>query len=108
MTYDDLTDDQRSQIQAFMDVFRPTMGQLARVLATLAKLEDAWLSVGPVVNALNDGSPIKTTTGLAGTVELAKENLVGSMDDFQTALNAFNTPMNRARYIAAAGLANVV
>ena len=106
-TFTELTPDQQTATLAFMAAFRPLMGQAARLFNAIQGLENAWnANVSAAVTSLDAGTTIPDQTGLAGAQSLQREDLIGTMADLATALSTFNTAVNIAVYIRAAGLAN--
>lgn len=104
-----LTPDQQAQLASFMDACRPLMGEVARIFARLAHLEDAWSGgIGAIVNLLDDGQIVDVPTSLAGAQPVTKESVVQTMSDFGQAMALFNNDANRQRYIAFAGLQNTM
>lgn len=109
MQYADLTADQKAQVQAFMDVYRPILGQVARIFAQVAGMENAWNgSISALVTGLDANAIVDTTTGLAGAAPLTRESIITTMGNFQQALASFNTDSMRQGYINAAGLSNTL
>jgi hypothetical protein len=104
-----LTPAQQTSMQAYMDTFRPLIGQVARVFAAAQTMDAAWTGfIQPIVTAMGAGQPIETTTGLAGAQVLTTDMLSLAMADLEAALASYNALTNRQLYIAAAGLANTL
>lgn len=109
MQYADLTTDQKAQVQAFMDVYRPILGQVARIFAQTAGMENAWNgSISALVTSLDAGAIVAAPTGLAGAAPLTRESVITTMGNFAAALASFNTDTMRQGYINAAGLSNTL
>lgn len=97
------------QIQAFMDAYRPLLGQVARLFNTIQRLEDAWTGgLEKQFSGMEQGEAMPVTSGLAGAAPLTPAEIIATMVDLSQALAAFNAPENRQAYIRAAGLANTI
>lgn len=107
-TFAQLTSDQQSQLLAFMLLFRPNTGQLARTLDTLRKMDDYWNNNAKAINALLDaGIVVPDNTGLAGATTLTKDNLITIMNAIETLLATYNTGPNRGLMANIAGATNI-
>lgn len=108
-SYDSLTDDQKAQVQAFMDVYRPLLGNIARMFTKIQQMDDAWTGgISAILDILDTGTVLQTTTGLNGAAPLVVDAVKGTIADLEAALAGFNTLANRQAYIRAAGLQNTI
>lgn len=109
MQLSDLTADEQAQLAAFFTVYRPILGQISRVFASLAHVEDAWAGgISALVAQLDDGAIASPGSSMAGAMPLTKQSVTDTLADFSQAMASFNADANRQRYIAAAGLANTL
>lgn len=108
-TYAELTDAERAAIQAYMDVHRALMGEVARVFAKIVRATDAYdATVAGAFAKLDPDSPLGTTTGLAGAQTLTSTQVAGTVADLKQALAAFYSDEKRRNYIRAAGVGNTL
>ena len=109
MKYAELSDAERASLQAYMDVHRPLLGEVARVFARIVRATDAFdATVADALAKLDDGAVVETASGLAGAQALTKSQIVGTVGDLKQALGAFYTAEKRQNYIRAAGVANTL
>lgn len=105
MNYAALTTDQKTLVQAFMDAFRPVMGELARNLSKQTTLIDVYASgVSALIDGLDPGEPILTTTGLAGAQGLLREDVQTFMQVLGVLTGTYDTAPTRSTYIKIAGI----
>lgn len=105
----ELTDAERDQIAAFNCVYRPMMGEVARMLAKMTVLTDSWqATVLLAVDRLAADAVVPSTTDLAGASDMTAQQMKDSLVDFQIAVDTFNTAQKRQTYVLAAGLPNTI
>lgn len=105
----DLTADQRAQLMAFMALYRPNAGGIARMLNSLDQMAGVYAStVGAIIDGLDADAVIGDETGLAGAATLTAGDVASMMTQIGAVLAAFNQTENRATYVRAAGLANTM
>ena len=106
--FSSLTTDQQNQIIAFMQVFRPTIGQTARASNKVVTMLQVWTNViQPIISTLDSGTVIPDNTNLAGAVSLTSDEVTALMGGFASYVSTFVTPANVTAWTQAAGIANV-
>lgn len=106
-TWKDLTPDEQAAVQTYMNTLRPTSGNVAKLDATIDDLKIMWDSQIAAILVPMVG-PVEDTTGLAGAQTLTSAEVQElSADFFKMLADTFASPQ-RALYIKAAGLPNVI
>ena len=109
MKFTELKPEQQAQIIAFMSVFRPNVGLIARVMNKFAQMDGLWVTnISPLMAALDPGEVIPDPTGLAGAAPLMHEQVAGIMADVESVLKEHNAPANRAAFVIVAGPLNTI
>lgn len=107
MQYADLTETQRQQLDAWLEIMRPLSGQIQRAVAGSVPLDDQWISaVAAIVTSLDAHAMIPNKTGLPAE-EVSREDCESSAASLSQLLAVLNTADVRQRAIRMAGLANV-
>lgn len=106
MKWEELSKEQQIAVRAFMDVFRPTVGQLSRTLRDVQKIKDAFDGNVGAILATVDGA-LGSETGLAGADVLTSAEVQQLSAKVFGAILDFYGDADRQLYIRVAGLPNV-
>jgi hypothetical protein len=107
MQYADLTDTEKQQLDAWLEIMRPLSGQIQRAVAGSVPLDDQWTStVAAIVSSLDLNAMIPNKTGLPAE-EVSREDCEASAASLSQLLAVLNTAKVRQRAIRMAGLVNV-
>jgi hypothetical protein len=116
MTYDELTADQKAEVQALANLARPLAGELARLLEKFQAVVAGYVgNTENVLGLLGASDLVPNTSGLTGAESLTKEqmiNLIGYMITASAtadgASGSYNTNYHRALYALACGPGNLI
>lgn len=109
MAYADLTTEQKAELQEWLSVVRPMMGELARINNHFQVAKDAHAShVGDILGELVDADDIPNTSGLSGATAVSKAELGVILTDANAILTTYDTDAKRQMYTKFAGAANLL
>lgn len=98
-----------AQLQSFMDVLRPALGQTARTFKTMNDVNTTYTTyIAPILAKLQATDTIDCPTGLAGAQQMPVSDIQSMMTNIGNALVGFYAQSNQQAYIKFAGLANVL
>ncbi|MGB1707904.1 MAG: hypothetical protein ACPHF4_08780 [Rubripirellula sp.] len=107
MQYDDLTAEQKTALDAWLQIMRPLSGQIQRTVAGSVPIDDDWnASVSAIVALLDPGALVPNNSGLPAS-PVTKEDIEASAVTLSDLLAQLNTAAVRQRAIRMAGLVNV-
>lgn len=107
-TFSSYTSAQQAQILAFMPLFRSAIVGLVGACNQGATLDGTWTgAISTLVTGLDAGTVIPDTTGLAGAMPLAREDVLAIMTAIEGLLATANTPAQRAEYLKVVGPVNM-
>ena len=109
MAYADLTAEEKQGLQDWVNLLRPTAGELARFNNHAEAVNTVYNGpqLTPILAQLADGDEIPNTSGLAGSGAMTKAQVVTIVSYLQTALT-LNTSAHRANLALAAGGGNLI
>jgi hypothetical protein len=95
-------------VLAAMPIFRAKIAAFAQAVKGLADFDQIWTN-GPLatITALDPGTVIPDSTGLAGANALVREEMLSSMTSVEAMEVTYNTAALRAAYMKIAGLPNI-
>ena len=109
MAYADLTTEQKSVLDEWLNQLRATMGELARVNNHLEVADDAYNGqTSAILNELQGSDLVPNAGGLAGAQSLTKDEVVTMVSYAQGILTNYNTSGHRQNFGKAAGSANLI
>jgi hypothetical protein len=125
-TFASLDSATKARVQQAVDtLYRPLMGQVAKLLGSAVVASDAFLaspsgatstpqspaadSILGILAALDSGQVVPIGgSGLAGAQPLVKDQITGNTVNLLTVLAQFNTDAARQSYALAAGAGNIL
>lgn len=108
MAYADLTTEQKASLDAWMTLFRASVGELARVNNHLDAVNTEYNGAAGTILGLLDGSDIiPNASGLTGAEPMTKDQVVTVVSYIQGVL-AYNTSDHRGNIAAACGESNLI
>jgi len=109
MTYADLTDDQKSTLDDFVQVVRRWCMEQAKAGALASSANDNYNnSVVAILGELVDGDEIPNRSGLSGSESLTKAELVTLVSYLQGVDTNYNTAGHRSNMAKGCGLQNTL
>lgn len=109
MAYADLTQEQRTELQDWLTIVRPMMGELARVNNHFRVAKTAHSShVGAILAELAGSDEIPNTSGLQGATAITSDELTVILADANAILTAYDTEPKRQLMAKFAGAANLI
>lgn len=109
MQYDDLTTEQKAQLQDWLNLLRPAIGEAARAMQHLSVILAAHATGPDVIAAsLDAGAVLPNTGGLAGATAVTVEELDMVLTDIGSVLGAQFDAASLPVYIKFAGAANIL
>lgn len=104
-----LSDNEKQSIQDFMIMFRPAMGDVAKMLHTLETLVLLWDGeVSTLMGNVPSDTEIPNETALRGPVVLSRAEVEGTMTNVKTIVSTYNTTAFRTGFIKSAGAVNTI
>jgi hypothetical protein len=108
MAYSELTTEQKATLDAWMALFRASVGELARANNHLDAVNIEYTGAAGDVLALLQGSDvIPNSSGLTGAEPMTKDQVVTVVSYIQGVL-AYNTAAHRGNIARACGEANLI
>lgn len=109
MAYVDLTPQEKTELQDWLQFVRPIQGELARALNHLQAARDAHAShVGAILAQLVDSDSIPNLSGLAGATLLFKSELVTILSQANALLTNYDISTNRQLWTKFCGAENLI
>ncbi len=109
MAYTDLTTEQQTQLQDWLTIVRPMMGELARLNNQFRVAKDAHAShVGAILALLVGSDEVPNETGLAGATAVTVAELAGILTDANAILTTYDTDAKRQVISKFAGAGNML
>lgn len=109
MAYTDLTADQKRELQDWMQILRPMMGEFSRLCNHFEVAKDAHTAfVGDILVLLAPGDVVPNQSGLAGATDVTKTEISVALVDANAVLTAHNTAAKRQLLTKFAGAANLL
>lgn len=109
MTYDELTNEQKSVLQDWLNVLRALAGEQARTNNHAAAVDVAYGSqIQDILTALDAGEVLPNTSGLAGAQGLPKEEVISVVAHFQGIRTNYDTTGHRQLWTKLCGTANMI
>lgn len=109
MAYADLTAEQKSQLQDWLKIVRPMMGELGCLCNHLEVAKDAHTShISAILGELVDADEIPDAAGYPGATPVTKAQLAEVLGDGNTILATNNTDTKRQLYGQFAGAKNML
>lgn len=109
MAYADLTQQQKTELQEWLQFARPIFGELARTLNHLDAAKTAHSShVAAILAELSAPDEIPNESGLAGAVSLAKSELTAILVQADSLLMGYGTAVNRELWTKFCGAENMI
>ncbi len=109
MAHADLTPEQKTQLQEWLQVVRPLQGEMARMLQRMQVAKDAHAShVGAILAELASDDVIPNESGLAGATAITKANLTTILVDLNTVLTDYDTDEKRQLWTKFCGAVNMI
>jgi len=109
MAYADLTTEQKTQLNDWLSIVRPMLGELGRLCNHFEIAKDAHAShISAILGELSGTDIIPNTSGLAGATSITKNQLVEILTDAIAIITANNTSAKRQLYGLFAGAINML
>ena len=109
MAYADLTTEQQTQLQGWLSIVRPMMGEQGRLHNHLRVAKDAHTShVAAILTELAGADEIPNASGLTGATAISKDELTAILSDANAVLQAYDTDAKRQLAGKFAGAGNML
>ncbi len=108
MAYTDLSTEQKTQLQEWLQLVRPIQGEFAKVMNHMVAAKVAYTShISDVLALLADVDEVPNQSGLAGAIDVTKAELTTILGLLNAALAA-DTDENRVLWTKFCGAANLI
>jgi len=104
-TYDELSTEDQSVVQATVQLIRATCGSTGRNFNAIAAIADDTNAIA-IISSVTGTIP--NESGLAGADDMTKAELVAIWNDFAAMATTHDTAGNRAAWSKAAGVTNLL
>lgn len=109
MKYSELSPEQKTTVQIYLNALRPAAIQFANSAHRAGLLDTSFQNqVVPILALLDAGEEIPNSTNLAGAEGLLKEEVEELSQDVQDIGDAFSSPDKQAIYLKACGLNSLI
>lgn len=104
-TYANLTQEQKDKLNFFVTQLRAEYGGLSRFLDGVDDLKVHYTAqgIGAIITSLDAGAVVPNASGLAGSMDLTKEQIQTAVTDMNSLLTAWWTDAKRQGYDLMAG-----
>ena len=106
MTYAELSQEDKDKMDYFTTLVRSFNGEFAQSIHKVQAIKDYYdaNSVGPVLASVDAVELVPNKTGLAGAVDMKREDISALVGNLASLLSTYNTQALRLARVQAAGI----